>query len=79
MSEIRFVDTTLRDGQMSLWATQMRTGMMLPILDTMDRAGFDAIELMSSVFLKKCVRDLKEDPFERLRLVAEKTPNTRSE
>ena len=76
MSEIRFVDTTLRDGQMSLWATQMRTGMMLPILDTMDRAGFDAIELMSSVFLKKCVRDLKEDPFERLRLVAEKTPNT---
>ena len=76
MSEIHFVDTTLRDGQMSLWATRMRTGMMLPIAERMDRAGFDAIELMSSIFLKKCARDLKEDPFERLRLVAEKTPNT---
>jgi len=26
MSEIRFVDTTLRDGHQSLWAEQMRTG-----------------------------------------------------
>ena len=76
MSEIHFVDTTLRDGQMSLWATRMRTGMMLPIVERMDEAGFDAIELMSSIFLKKCTRDLKEDPFERLRLVAKKTPNT---
>jgi pyruvate/oxaloacetate carboxyltransferase len=30
MKEIRFVDTTLRDGQLSLWASNMTTGMMLP-------------------------------------------------
>ncbi len=76
MSEIHFVDTTLRDGQMSLWATRMRTGMMLPVAERMGRAGFDALELMSSIFLKKCVRDLKEDPFERIRLVKEKMPDT---
>ncbi len=76
MSEIHFVDTTLRDGQMSLWATRMRTGMMLPIAERMGRAGFDALELMSSIFLKKCVRDLKEDPFERIRLVKERMPDT---
>ncbi len=76
MSEIHFVDTTLRDGQMSLWATRMRTGMMLPIAVRMDRAGFDAMELMSSIFLKKLARDLREDPFERLRLMAAKMPNT---
>ena len=40
---------------MSLWATRMRTGMMLPVAERMDRAGFDAAELMSSIFLKKCV------------------------
>ena len=45
MEEIRFVDTTVRDGQQSLWALAMRTGMMLPILKTLDDAGFDAIEL----------------------------------
>jgi len=31
MTEVRFVDTTLRDGQQSLWAYNMRTGMMVPI------------------------------------------------
>jgi len=76
MSEIHFVDTTLRDGQMSLWATRMRTGMILPIAELMDEAGFDAIELMSSIFLKKCARDLQEDPWERIRLVAKKIRNT---
>jgi len=29
--EISFVDTTLRDGQLSLWASNMTTRMMLPI------------------------------------------------
>jgi len=76
MSEIHFVDTTLRDGQMSLWATRMRTGMILPIAEQMDEAGFDAIELMSSVFLKKCARDLHEDPWERIRLVSQKIRKT---
>ena len=31
MEEIRFVDTTIRDGHQSLWAERMSTGMMLPI------------------------------------------------
>jgi oxaloacetate decarboxylase alpha subunit len=70
MNEIRFVDTTLRDGQLSLWASNMRTGMMLPIAERLDHAGFEAIEIMSSAFYKKCVRDLKEDPWERLRLMS---------
>src|SRR3970282_1116260 len=46
--EIRFVDTTIRDGHQSLWAENMTTGMMLPVAEAMDRAGFDAIELISS-------------------------------
>lgn len=72
MSEVNFVDTTLRDGQMSLWATEMRTGMMLPIASQMDQAGFEAIEVIASAFFKKCVRELREDPWERLRLVSQR-------
>ncbi len=76
-SQIHFVDTTLRDGQLSLWASNMTTRMMLPVAERLDRAGFEAIEIMSSAFYKKCVRDLKDDPWERIRLLAqriEKTP-----
>ena len=77
MSEIRFVDTTLRDGQMSLWALNMKTGMMLPALPDMDRAGFDAMEFFVSVMFKKVVRELKENPWERLRLGAKQITKTR--
>ena len=70
MSEVKFVDTTLRDGQASLWAENMRTGMMLAVAERMDQAGFQAIELIASSHLKKCVRELREDPFERMRLLA---------
>ena len=73
---IRFVDTTLRDGHLSLWASNMRTAMMLPIADRLDRAGFEGIEIMSSAFYKKCVRDLKDDPWERIRLLKSRIRNT---
>jgi oxaloacetate decarboxylase (Na+ extruding) subunit alpha len=75
-NRIRFVDTTLRDGHQSLWAENMTTGMMLPIAERMDQAGFEAIELISGSHLKKCVRELKEDPWERVRLVAKKITRT---
>jgi oxaloacetate decarboxylase alpha subunit len=74
--EIRFIDTTLRDGQLSLWASNMRTGMMVPIAELLERAGFEAIEVMSSAFYKKCVRDLKEDPWERVRLLSRRIKKT---
>jgi oxaloacetate decarboxylase alpha subunit len=76
MDTIHFVDTTLRDGHQSLWAEQMTTGMMLPVAKQMDEAGFDAIELMSASHLKKCVRELKEDPWDRVRMVAERIKKT---
>jgi len=76
MREIHFVDTTLRDGQLSLWATGMRTGMIVPIASQMDRAGFVAAELISTAFFKKAVRELKEDLWDRVRLVSQRMPGT---
>lgn len=71
MEEIRFVDTTLRDGHASLWAERMRTGMMLAVAPEMDRAGFVAMEVIATSHFKKCVRELREDPWERLQLLSE--------
>ena len=43
--KIRFTETVLRDGQQSLIATRMPTSDMLPIIKTMDEAGFHALEM----------------------------------
>jgi len=77
MDEVRFIDTTLRDGHQSLWAEGMRTGMILPIASQMDKAGFEAIEILSSSFFKKAASEFCEDVWERIRLVRDcitKTP-----
>ncbi len=76
MKEISFVDTTLRDGHQSLWATRMKTAHMIPIAPLMDRAGFKIAELMGTVHFDACLRYLREDPWERIRLVAKAMPNT---
>jgi oxaloacetate decarboxylase alpha subunit len=70
LTAVRFVDTTLRDGHACLWAEGMRTGMMLAVAEELDRAGFAAVEVIATSHFKKCVRELREDPWERLRLLA---------
>ena len=76
MDAVTFVDTTVRDGQQSLWALAMRTGMILPIAETLDQAGFDAIEISAAGSEKKLIRELREDPFERLQLVRQRVKKT---
>ena len=75
--EVRFVDTTFRDGSQSLWAAGMRSGMVEAVAEDMDRAGFDVIEVpVTGIYFKKFVRDLKEDPWQFARMVARKMPDT---
>ena len=76
MKALHFVDTTLRDGNTSLWAGAMRTDMLLPIIDQLDRVGYQAMEIVDVAFFKKMVRDLKDDPWERIRRVSAACPNT---
>ena len=76
MSKVNIVETTLRDGQQSLWATRMTTAMMYPILPVMDRVGFDAIECMGTAAMDSCVRYLRENPWERLRILREQIRHT---
>lgn len=75
--KVNFVDTTFRDGSQSLWALRMTTGMMESVAESMDNAGFKAIELpMNPIYFKKFVRDHKEDPWAMMRLMASKMPRT---
>lgn len=74
--EIGFVDTTLRDAHQSLWNGRMTTPMMLAIAPVMDRAGFDAVDLLPLVYMDWLVRFLNENPWERMRLMANAMPNT---
>jgi oxaloacetate decarboxylase alpha subunit len=75
MTQIYFADTTIRDGPLSLWADNMRTGMMLSVAELLDNAGFQSIETIY-VDPKKIVRELKEDPWERLRLLRQHITRT---
>ena len=77
MREIRFIDTTLRDGNQSLWdATGITTAMVLKVAKDMNRAGFKAIDFTSSAHVGVSVRYHKENPFEKMRLAAEAMPDT---
>ncbi len=76
MDNIKFIDTTLRDGQQSLWGMRMTTGMMLPIMSRIDRIGFEAIEAESGGSWKIRVRQQKEEPWERVRLLAKNITHT---
>ena len=74
MPRLQIMDTTIRDGQQSLWATRMQIGDMLPILSKMDRVGYWAIEAWGGATFDTCLRFLDENPWERLRSIKANTP-----
>ena len=66
---VRLIDVTIRDGHQCLWATRMTTAMMKEIAPRLDRAGFEAIDLVGGAVFDVCVRYLREDPWERMRIL----------
>lgn len=74
-----FVDTTLRDAHQSLIATRMRTIDMLPALNYMDELNFEAMEVWGGATFDVCVRFLKEDPWERIRLIKKNLKKTKTQ
>lgn len=75
--EILFTETVLRDGQQSQIATRMPTSDMLPIIQTLDEAGYHALEVWGGATFDACIRFLNEDPWERLRAIRKATKNTK--
>jgi oxaloacetate decarboxylase alpha subunit len=75
--KISLIDVTLRDAHQCLWATRMTTAMMAETAPLLDNAGFEAIDLVGGAVFDVCVRYLREDPWERMRILSswvKKTP-----
>ena len=68
--KINLIDVTLRDAHQCLWATRMTTAMMRETAPLLDRAGFEAIDLVGGAVFDVCVRYLHEDPWERMRILS---------
>ncbi len=77
MAKVQLVETSLRDGNQCLWsALGVDTAKILTIAPIMDRVGFKAIDFTTSTHMGIAVRYKKEDPWERIRLMAKAVPNT---
>ena len=63
---VQIMETVLRDGHQSLCATRMHYSQMEPMLDSLDRIGYKALEAWGGATFDTCLRFLDEDPWERL-------------
>ena len=77
MKKVGFTETILRDANQSLVATRLPYEKFEGILETMDKAGFYSVECWGGATFDVCLRFLNEDPWERLRKIRAKMPNTK--
>jgi len=70
VDKIEFIDQTIRHGQQSLWGYQMTTDHILPIAEIMDRVGYKEVATVGANGCVVQMRNLKEDPWERSRLLS---------
>ena len=77
MAKVKITETVLRDAHQSLIATRMPSELMEPILDQMDEVGYHAVECWGGATFDACLRFLKEDPWERLRMLKRHFKNTK--
>jgi len=73
---VEITETVLRDGHQSLIATRMRTRDMLPAAERLDAVGYRSLEVWGGATFDVCLRFLREDPWERLRLLKKAMPKT---
>ena len=74
--KVKLTDLVLRDAHQSLHATRMTTADMLPVCDKLDKIGYFSLEAWGGATFDSCIRFLNEDPWERLRKLHAKLPNT---
>ena len=77
MRKVQFTETVLRDANQSLVATRLAYSQFEDILETIDQAGFYSVECWGGATFDVCLRFLNEDPWERLRKIKARMPNTK--
>ena len=75
--KVLFTETVLRDANQSLMATRLPYADYEQILPIMDKAGYYSVECWGGATFDSCLRYLNEDPWERLRNIRKKMPNTK--
>jgi pyruvate carboxylase subunit B len=76
MPRLELVETSLRHGQQALLLSRLRRRHILPVAELLDRCGFNALDVFGGATYEACLRFLAEDPFERLREIKERAPQT---
>jgi pyruvate carboxylase subunit B len=74
---IKIMDTIFRDASQSKIATRLRLEDMLPIAVKLDKVGYHSVEMWGGATFDSCIRYLNEDPWERIRQLKKKMPNTK--
>ncbi len=74
---VKITETILRDAHQSLIATRMSTQDMIPIMEKMDQVGYYSVEVWGGATFDASLRFLKEDPWERLRILRKGFRNTK--
>ncbi len=74
---VKIVETSIRDGHQSLFATRMTTDEVLSVVQEIDKAGYHAFEVWGGATFDACLRFLNEDPWERLRKIKSVCKNTK--
>ena len=75
--KVQFMETVLRDANQSLIATRLPFDVYEPILDKIDQAGYYSVECWGGATFDVCLRYLNEDPWERLKKLRKKLPNSK--
>ena len=75
--KVKIVETGLRDGHQSLFATRMSTEEVVSLAEKLDKVGYHALEVWGGATFDSCLRFLNEDPWERLRKVRAVCKNTK--
>ena len=75
--KVQFTETVLRDANQSLIATRMPFEKFDGIHETMNKAGYYSMECWGGATFDSCLRYLDEDPWERLRKIKAKCPDTK--
>ena len=74
---VALVDTSLRDGNQSLWgATGLNAAMLEGAAALAERVGFSVLDFTTSTHMAVAVRWHREDPWETIRRVRAAMPTT---
>ena len=74
---VKIVETSVRDGHQSLFATRMTTEEVVALCRCFDNAGYHAVEVWGGATFDACMRFLNEDPWDRLREVKKVLKHTK--